>query len=59
MYLTYYDLLGMLILGGIVSVMTILLLIANYQLQKQNRFLKSRLRAWRKACARRHVEVPF
>ena len=59
MFLSAGDFLAMLIAGSVVGIMTILLAIANYQLLKQNRYLKSRLRAWRKHCANRHAEVPF
>jgi len=59
MYLSASDFMAMFIAGSVVSILMILLLIANYQLLRENRFLKSRLRAWRKACANRHAEVPF
>jgi hypothetical protein len=32
---------------------------ANYVLLQDNRYLKSRLYAWRKSCQHSHVEVPF
>jgi len=59
MYLSTADFMAMFIAGSVVSILTILLLIANYQLLQENRLLKTRLRAWRKACATRHTEVPF
>lgn len=59
MYLSTTEALFMIVCGSIVACMTALLFIANYTLLKQNRYLKSRLQAWRKSCANRHVEVPF
>lgn len=59
MFISYGDLIGMLICGSVSAVMLVLLFIANYQLLRENRYLKQRLRAWRKACATRHAEVPF
>jgi hypothetical protein len=32
---------------------------ANYILLQNNKYLKSRLQAWRQSCQRSHVEVPF
>ena len=32
---------------------------ANYLLLQDNRYIKSRLQAWRKSCQHSHVEVPF
>ena len=32
---------------------------ANYLLLQDNKYLKSRLRAWRQSCQHNHVEVPF
>jgi len=59
MYLSAADFMAMFIAGCVLTLLMILLLIANYQLLQQNRYLKSRLRAWRKACANRHAEIPF
>jgi hypothetical protein len=59
MFISYNDLIALLICGTVSAVMLVLLFIANYQLLQQNRYLKSRLRAWRRACAARHAEVPF
>jgi hypothetical protein len=59
MYLSATDFMAMFIAGSAMTLLMILLLIANYQLLKENRYLKERLRAWRKACATRHAEVPF
>ena len=59
MFISYGSLIGMLICVAIISVMLFLLFAANYTLLRENRYLKGRLRAWRKDCARRHTEVPF
>jgi hypothetical protein len=32
---------------------------ANYLLLQENKYIKSRLRAWRQSCQHSHVEVPF
>lgn len=59
MYLSTGEAIFMMICVVIVGGMTVLLFIANYSLLKQNRYLKSRLRAWRKDCQRRHADIPF
>jgi hypothetical protein len=59
MYISASESVFMIICGGIMGFMLLMLFIANYTLLKENRYLKSRLRAWRKACERRHAEVPF
>lgn len=59
MFMSYSELLFMLCITLGWVALTILLFIANYKLLMDNRFLKNRLRAWRKACATRHAEVPF
>jgi hypothetical protein len=59
MFITTSDLIAMLICGSVSLGMLILLFIANYTLLKQNKYLKSRLQAWRQSCQRDHVEVPF
>jgi hypothetical protein len=43
---------------GVSLVLIIVLAYANTVLLQENRFLKQRLRAWRKSC-QNHVEVPF
>lgn len=58
MFISYSELVGMTILAGVSLFMLILLFVANYTLLKQNRFLRGRLKAWRKSC-QNHVEVPF
>jgi hypothetical protein len=59
MYLSSMDFIALLIAGSTSAFMLVILFIANYSLLKQNRYLKSRLRSWRKACARGHAELPF
>jgi len=58
MYLSIGDMIGMTICLAVVLFMLIMLFASNYMLLKENRFLKGRLRSWRRAC-RNHVEVPF
>jgi hypothetical protein len=58
MYLTIGDILAIMIVLGVSMFLIIITTIANYQLQKENKFLRNRLRAWRKSCTN-HVEVPF
>lgn len=59
MYVSISEAIFLITCAGIMGFMLLMLFIANYTLLKQNRYLKSRLKAWRKACERRHVEVPF
>lgn len=59
MTLSITDMIAMMIGLGSSIVMLVLLLASNVYLLKQNRYLKTRLVAWRKACRRQHVEVPF
>ena len=59
MYLSIGDMTAIMIALGGSLFMLFMLLASNVYLLKQNRFLKSRLVAWRKACQREHVEVPF
>jgi hypothetical protein len=58
MYLSSGDMIVIFI--ALVSSMALLFIVtfANIHLLNENRFLKSRLRAWRKSC-QNHVEVPF
>jgi len=58
MTLSYGDMVAITIALGACIVMLIVLAYANIQLLSENRFLKQRLRAWRKAC-QNHTEVPF
>jgi len=58
MYLSQGDIIAITIALGTSLTLIIIMLYANMQLLKENRFLKQRLRAWRTAC-RNHVEVPF
>jgi hypothetical protein len=58
MYLTQGDIIAITIALGFSLVLILIMLYANVQLLNENRFLKQRLRAWRKSCEK-HVEVPF
>ena len=58
MTLSYGDLVAISIALGFSLVLILIMLYANVQLLNENRFLKQRLRAWRKSCEK-HVEVPF
>ena len=58
MYLSSGDMIAITI--ALVTSMALLFIVtfANIHLLNENRFLKRRLRAWRKSC-QNHVEVPF
>jgi hypothetical protein len=58
MYLDTGTIIGITIALGASLIMMFILAFANVQLLQENRFLKQRLRAWRKSC-QNHVEVPF
>lgn len=58
MYLTQGDVIAITIALGFSLVLILIMLYANVQLLNENRFLKQRLRAWRKSCEN-HAEVPF
>jgi hypothetical protein len=58
MYLSYGDIVAITIALGASIIMLFMLAFANVTLLNENRFLKQRLRAWRKSC-QNHVEVPF
>ena len=58
MYMDTGTLIGITIALGTSLIMMFILAFANTQLLQENRFLKQRLRAWRKSC-QNHVEVPF
>ena len=58
MYLSQGDIIAITIALGFSLVLILIMLYANVQLLNENRFLKQRLRAWRKSCEK-HVEVPF
>ena len=59
MYLDTPTIIGTMIALSASIVLIVLTTIANYQLQQNNRFLKSRLRRYRQRCEQQHVEVPF
>ena len=58
MYLDTGTIIAITIALGSSLMMLFILSFANIQLLQENRFLKGRLRAWRKSCEH-HVEVPF
>ena len=58
MYMDTGTVAGITIALGASLLLIIILAFANVQLLQENRFLKQRLRAWRKSC-QNHVEVPF
>jgi hypothetical protein len=59
MYLDIPAVIGTMIALTASIVLIVLTTIANYSLQQDNRFLKSRLRTYRQRCEQHHVEVPF
>jgi hypothetical protein len=58
MYLTTGDMIAITIALGASMLLLFIVTFANVHLLNENRFLKQRLRAWRKSC-QNHVEVPF
>jgi hypothetical protein len=58
MTLSYGEIVAITIALGFSLVLILIMLYANVQLLNENRFLKQRLRAWRKSCEN-HAEVPF
>ena len=58
MTLSYGEVLAITIALGASIIMMFILVFANVTLLNENRFLKQRLRAWRRSC-QNHVEVPF
>jgi len=59
MYISYYDLVAMTICATLSAFMLAMLFWSNYSLLKENRFLRSRLKAVRKQCEQEHAVVPF
>lgn len=59
MFISLGTAIGLTIALGVSLFLVIITTYANYLLLKENRFIKSRLQAWRKACQHSHVEVPF
>ena len=59
MYLDIPAVIGTMIALTASIVLIVLTTIANYSLQQDNKFLKARLRTYRKRCEQNHVEVPF
>ena len=58
MYMDTGMIVGITIALGASLIMMFILAFANTTLIQENRFLKQRLRAWRKSCEN-HTEVPF
>ena len=58
MYMDTPTLIAITIALGASLVMIFILAYANTKLIEENRYLRRRLRAWRKSCET-HVEVPF
>jgi hypothetical protein len=58
MYMDTGTLIGITITLGASLFMIFILAYANAKLIEENRYLRRRLRAWRKSCEN-HVEVPF
>ena len=58
MYMDTGTIIGITIALGASLFMIFILAYANAKLIEENRYLRRRLRAWRKSCEN-HVEVPF
>jgi len=58
MILSYGDVIVITIALGASLLLMFIMMYANIQLLNENRFLKSRLKAWRNSC-KNHTEVPF
>jgi len=59
MYISYQELVGMTICAVLSAFMLAMLFYANYGLLRENKFLRSRLKAVRKQCEQEHARVPF
>ena len=59
MYLSTADVLGITIALSASIFIIVLTTIANYQLQRDNKFIRTRLRVQREYCREQHVQVPF
>jgi hypothetical protein len=59
MYLTTGDIIAITIALVTSIALIFITIFANIHLLNENRFLKERLRAWRKSCQHNHTEVPF
>ena len=58
MFMDTGTVIGITIALGASLIMIFILAFANTHLLQENRYLRHRLRAWRKSCEN-HVEVPF
>jgi protein-S-isoprenylcysteine O-methyltransferase Ste14 len=59
MYLTTGDIIAVCIALVLSMALLFIVTFANIHLLNENRFLRERLRAWRKSCQHNHTEVPF
>ena len=59
MFISLGTAIGLTIALAVSLFLVIITTYANYLLLQENRYLKSRLRAWRQSCQHSHVEVPF
>jgi len=59
MYLSTAEVLGMSIALTSAIVLIVLTTIANCQIQKENKFIRARLKEQRQYCKDVHVKVPF
>lgn len=59
MFISLGTSIGIAIALGTSIFLLIITTYANYLLLKENRFVKTRLQAWRKSCQHTHVKVPF
>ena len=59
MFISISTVIALTIALGVNLFLLIITTYANYQLLQDNRYIKSRLQAWRKSCQRDHAKVPF
>jgi hypothetical protein len=59
MFISIGTAIGLTIALAVSLFLVIVTTYANYLLLQDNKYLKSRLRAWRQSCQHNHVEVPF
>lgn len=59
MFISLGTAIGLTIALGVSLFLVTITTYANYLLLKENRYVKSRLQAWRQSCQREHTKVPF
>jgi hypothetical protein len=59
MFISLSTAIALTIALGVNLFLLIITTYANYQLLQDNKYIKSRLRAWRRSCEKNHVKVPF